>query len=109
MKWLKQLLSKWVREEPNAARVTLHDPEWTNKQAGMFAAMGAAPPTDPLLGGLIAWQDARLSDLVRDCTNPKLNAEEALSLVHRIAEVQQFREALAHSWQAQREKALGKG
>jgi hypothetical protein len=100
MNWIKKLFTR------HPSPVTLHDPAWAEKQRAMFAVMGSLPDSDALMTGLIAWQDARLAGLVSDCTNPRLTAEEALTLVHRIAEVRDFREALDSTWRQQRALAL---
>lgn len=105
MNWLRKIF-RGQGSEVGGRNFNLNDPDWPEKQRAMFAVMGSLPEDDALMIGLLAWQDARMANLVADCTNPNLTSEQALTLAHRIAEVSDWREALRTTWRTQRALSL---
>jgi hypothetical protein len=67
--------------------------------------LGQLPADDPVMNGLLAWQEERLLLLLRECDDRNLTGEQALSLVHRIAETAAFRADLERVWKEERRKA----
>ena len=103
MNLLKRIFG--LRTPHSALRtVRLDAPEWENQRREMLARLGQVPEGDGLMTGLIGWQDQRVMALLRECDNRDMTGEQALSLVHRLAETAAFRHELEQTWRQERAK-----
>lgn len=101
MKLFKRLLGVFNLQP---STLNLSSAAWPEQRRKLRERLAQLPEHDPLLVGLLGWQEDRLLKLLRQCDNPDLTGEQALSLAHRMAETAAFREDLERVWKEERAK-----